>query len=138
MDMGLKNIGNLTEKQENKLDKIVLRHANLKTMRAFHLRLSLQEFYETPAELAEEYLKKWYAWAIRSRLKPVVKVAKSVKRHWDGVLRQRASGITNGLLEGINSLIQAAKAKARGFRSNRNLIAAVYLTAGKLDIKLPT
>jgi transposase len=41
--------------------------------------------------------------------------------------------MTNGLLEGINSLVQAAKAKARGYRSIKNLITMVYLIGGKLD-----
>ena len=45
--------------------------------------------------------------------------------------------IANGLIEGINSLVQAAKAKARGYRSTRNLKAIVYLLAGKLDLELP-
>ena len=39
--------------------------------------------------------------------------------------------------EGINSFVQAAKAKARGYRSSRNFKAIVYLLAGKLDLKLP-
>ena len=38
----------------------------------------------------------------------------------------------------INSLVQAAKAKARGYRSLRNLIAITYLIAGKIDLKLAT
>ena len=37
----------------------------------------------------------------------------------------------------FNSLVQAAKAKARGYRSTRNLKAMVYLLAGKLDLRLP-
>jgi hypothetical protein len=45
--------------------------------------------------------------------------------------------IANGLIEGINSLVLAAKAKARGYRSTRNLKAIVYLLAGKLDLALP-
>jgi hypothetical protein len=57
--------------------------------------------------------------------------------YWDGILRWFASKIANGLIEGINSLIQAAKAKARGYRSARNLKAIVYLIAGKLDLRLP-
>jgi transposase len=40
-------------------------------------------------------------------------------------------------MEGFNSLIQAAKAKARGYRSIRNLKTMVYLLAGKLDLRLP-
>jgi hypothetical protein len=46
------------------------------------------------------------------------------------------SRINNGVLEGINSLIQAAKTKARGYRSIKNLITIVYLIAGKLDLSL--
>ena len=42
----------------------------------------------------------------------------------------------NGLIEGINSLVQAAKAKARGYRTLRNLKAMTYLLAGKLDFAL--
>jgi transposase len=42
--------------------------------------------------------------------------------------------IANGILEGINSFVQAAKAKARGYRSSHNLKAMIYLIAGKLDL----
>ena len=67
----------------------------------------------------------------------MVEAARRVKRHWDGILRWFDSKIANGLIGGINSLIQAAKAKARGYRSTRNLKAIVYLIAGKLDLRLP-
>ena len=52
-------------------------------------------------------------------------------------LRWFDSKIANGLIEGINSLVQAAKAKARGYRSTRNLKAMVYLLAGKLNLRTP-
>jgi transposase len=67
----------------------------------------------------------------------MIEAAKTIKRHWDGILRWFDSNIANGILEGINSLVQAAKAKARGYRSTRNLKAIVYLIAGKLDFRLP-
>ncbi len=41
--------------------------------------------------------------------------------------------INNGLLEGLNSLIQAAKAKARGYRNIRNFKIIAFLVTGKLD-----
>jgi len=66
----------------------------------------------------------------------MIEAARTIKRHWAGVLRWFKSRITNGVLEGINSLIQAAKAKARGYRSTKNLITMVYLIAGKLDLRL--
>jgi len=61
-----------------------------------------------------------------------------MKRHWDGILRWFTSKINNGILEGINSLIQAAKAKARGYRTVKNLITMIYLIGGKLEFRLPT
>ena len=64
--------------------------------------------------------------------------SRTVKRHRDGILRWFDSKIANGLIEAINSLVQAAKAKARGYRSLRNLIAITYLIAGKIDLKLAT
>src|SRR5208283_518028 len=76
-------------------------------------------------------------WKRIDRLEPVIDAAHTVKRHWDGILRWFDSKIANGLIEGINSLVQAAKAKARGYRSTRNLKAMVYLLAGKLDLRLP-
>lgn len=64
--------------------------------------------------------------------------ARTVMRHRDGILAWFDSRIANGLIEGINSLVQAAKAKARGYRSTRTLKAITYLIAGKLDLRLPT
>ena len=83
------------------------------------------------------FLKRWYFWAAHSRMPHVIAAAQTVKRHQDGILRWFNIKIDNGLLEGINSVVQAAKAKARGYRSIRNLKAMVYLLAGKLDLRLP-
>jgi transposase len=66
-----------------------------------------------------------------------VTLAKTLKEHWDGILNWFSSGLSQGLVEGLNSLIQAAKARARGFRSVRKMIVTVYLIAGKLDFQLP-
>ena len=75
---------------------------------------------------------------MRSRLAPMKDAARSIRRHREGILAWFDSHIANGLIEGINSLVQAAKAKARGYRSTRTLKAITYLIAGKLDLRLPT
>jgi hypothetical protein len=54
------------------------------------------------------------------------------------VLRWHWTRINNGVLEGINSLVRAAKRRARGYRNKRNLIAMIYLIAGRLDSHPPT
>jgi transposase len=132
----LRNPANLTERQRTTLDNLPTQH--LKTARAYQIRLAFQELYQqdTPKQ-AGQYLKRWYFWATHSRLPPMIDAAYTIKRHWDGILRWFDSRIANGLIEGINSLVQAAKAKARGYRSIRNLKTMVYLLAGKLDLRLP-
>lgn len=134
----LKNPQNLTKKQSDKLDNLTVKKLNLKTSRAYQIKLTFQEIFTQPIDVAETLLKKWFFWATHSRLQPVIDAAYTIKRHWDGVLQWFKSQITNGILEGINSLIQAAKAKARGYRTNRNLIAMSYLLGGKFDFRLPT
>ena len=132
----LRNPENLSERQRATLDALPTR--TLKTARAYQIRLAFQDLYEQDRpEQAAQYLKRWYFWATHSRLEPVIDAAHTVKRHWDGILRWFDSKIANGLIEGINSLVQAARSKARGYRSIRNLTAMVYLLAGKLDLPLP-
>ncbi len=112
---------------------------NLKTARAYQIRLTFQELFAQPdRKTGEAFLKRWYFWATHSRLEPIIQAAKTIKRHWEGVLNWFDSLITMGLLEGFNSLIQAAKARARGYRTNRNLITMAYLIAGQLKFNLPT
>lgn len=129
----LKNESSLSTGQRETIDSLA--RSNLKTARAYQIRLTFQEFYREPSRLdAETFLKTWYFWATHSRLQPMINAARTVRRHWDGILRWHDTHIANGILEGINSLVQAAKAKARGYRSSHNLKAMIYLIAGKLEI----
>lgn len=64
-------------------------------------------------------------------------MAKPIKAHWNGVLRWFDSGLNNGYMEEINSLVQAAKARAREYRSMKKMKVMIYLIAGKLDFNLP-
>jgi transposase len=132
----LRNPDTMNDEQLGFASDLLLRKTQLKTARAFHLKLVFQDFYHQPRKHAETYLKKWCNWAVRSRVPAMVDAARTIRNHWHGVLRWFTSKITNGLLEGINSLIQAAKAKARGYRTSRNLIAMVYLIAGKLELNV--
>jgi transposase len=124
---------------EARANLAALTRLNLKTARAYQIRLAFQEIYRQPNwDWGALFLDRWYSWAIRSRLEPIKEAARTVMHHRDGILAWFDSQIANGLIEGINSLIQAAKAKARGYRSTRTLKAITYLIAGKLDLKLPT
>jgi len=61
------------------------------------------------------------------------KVAKTIKFHWDCIVAWVKSRINNGILEGLNSVLQAAKAKARGYRNFRYFRTIAYLLTGKFD-----
>ena len=134
----LKNRENLKKKQLRRLEEKDVRSLNLKTARAYHIRLTFQDLWNQSPENAKPFLKKWYFWATHSRLEPIIQAAKTVKRHWNGILRWFVSKINNGILEGLNSLIQSAKSRARGYRSIRNMVTIVYLLGGKLKLGLTT
>jgi transposase len=130
----LKNSSNLTVKQQKKRDELSIPKLNLKSIRALHIRENFQEIYKAIDEdQFESLLKKWYFWATHSRIEPIKKVAQTIKIHWDGVLQWKKSMINNGLLEGLNSLIQAAKAKARGFRVFKYFRIIAFLVTGNLN-----
>lgn len=139
----LKNRDNLTETQRKKLKLVEsMSRLNLKTVKAYHIRENFQEIYQEKTQKGfERSLKKWYFWATHSRIEAIKEAAKTIKRHWSGVLRWYDSKINNGILEGLNSLVQAAKAKARGYKTFKNFKTIIYMLTGKLDyskVGLPT
>ena len=97
------------------------------------LRETFQQIYVAQTESDfEMLLKKWYFWATHSRLDPMKKAAKTIKNHWDGILQWKRSQINNGILECLNSVVQAAKKKARGCKF-KHFRTIVYLITGGLD-----
>lgn len=129
----LKNETNLTSKQKIVRENLSLPGLNLKSVKALQIRETFQQLYTAASrEEFESRLSKWYFWATHSRLEPVIKAAKTIKRHWSGVVQWKDSQINNGLLEGLNSVIQAAKRKARGYKKPHFKVI-VYLLTGKLD-----
>ena len=130
----LKNQSKLTVPQRDKLKELSLPSLNIKSVRALRIREAFQAIYNAATE--EDFvllLKKWYFWATHSRLEPIKEAAKTIKNHWDGVVEWKRSQISNGILEGLNSIVQAAKAKSRGFRTFKCFKIMVYLTTGKLN-----
>lgn len=127
----LKNETNLTAKQ--KLKKQEISGLGLKSWRAMLIRECFQDIYKSNvAEEFENLLKKWYYWATHSRLEPIKQAAKMVKSHWDGIVRWKDSQINNGILEGLNSILQAAKRKARGYKF-KHFKTIAFLITGKLN-----
>lgn len=130
----IKNEDNLNSKQKETLLK--LKDLDLKTAKAYQLKVAFQLFWEKDASEAEAYLDEWLSWARRSQIPDMVKVSKSIHKHRGGILQWFKSRINNGILEATNGLIQAAKRQARGYRSTKNLITMIYLIAGGLDLRV--
>ena len=133
----LKNSSNLTKKQSHILTELSISKLNIKSIRALHIRENFQEiYYAQNNDDFEKLLKKWYFWATHSRLEPIKKAAYTIKKHWEGVLKWFESRINNGILEGLNSIIQACKAKARGYKTTKNFKIIAYLVTGDLKFHI--
>lgn len=129
----LRNPTNWTEKDEATFEE--LQSKGLKVARAWAIKetfLDLWDYvYEGPAR---KFFDRWYWWATHSRLKPVIKVAKMIKRHIDNILTYLRHRITNAAAEGFNSKVQSIKSAARGFRNFAHYRVAILFHCGKLEL----
>jgi transposase len=129
----LTNEENLSEERAATFDD--LKEANLKTSRAWALRELFRDFFEQRSEpQGRAFFQDWYAWASRCRLKPMVRVAKMIKRHLDRIVTWFTHRISNASSEGFNSLIQALKSAARGFRNFENYRTRILFFCGQLNL----
>jgi transposase len=131
----LKDTAKQTPKQLLKLAEVVL--TNKRMYRAFLLYGELRYIYKLPKEEAAERLDAWLAWASRSRLKPFVKLARTLRKHKSGLLAAIELGISNGRLEALNSKVRLLSHRAYGFHSADALIAMIYLCCAGIQISLP-
>lgn len=130
----LRNEENITD--EAWPDFEALKDSELKTGRAWSIKECFRWFWEPQhnREEAKEYFDQWYGWAIRSRLEPIKKKAKMLKRHLPELLNWCAHHITNAVSEGINSRIQSIKSAARGFRYFENYRTRILFFCGGLEL----
>jgi len=131
--MWLYNMENLDDDRWEQL--MQLQRADLKTGRAWSIKENFRHFWDYRyAGNAAKFFTKWYAWAIRSQLDPIKKVAKMLKGHLDGLLSYFRHRVTNATAEGFNSRIQSIKSAARGFRNFENYRLRILFYCGKLDL----
>ncbi len=107
------------------------------TGRAYELKLLFDDMWSLSADMAPGYLVAWCSEVQRSGLEPLKAFAETIDEHRYLVLRWFRTHISIGVLEAINGLVQAAKRRARGYRTDRHYIAMIYMTAGKLNFGLP-
>ena len=125
-----------TDKQAALLAEV--QDANRRLYRAFLLKEELRALYhDVSPDRAAQHLDAWLAWASRSKLRPFVKLARTIRAHRDGVLDAVRLGLSNGRLEGLNSKVRLISHRSFGFHSAAPLIALVYLCCGGIEIDLP-
>ena len=126
----------LTDEQSVKLAELSKRYP--KTGRAYRIVAALDDFYacETMEE-GENCFQKLYSWMRRCRLQPMKKAAETLLFHKGKILAYFNNRVTNAICEGLNSMVQAAKRKARGYRTFEGYEAMIYLLVGKLKLDIP-
>ncbi len=132
----LKNVDHLTQEEKEALSR--LEAQNLDTIQAMQIRMNLQQLFAMDAKTARRFLDRWNAWVQVCDLGPMKRLATTIMAKAEGILRSIATGLSNGVLEAINGNVQAAKRKAKGYRTKRNLKAIVYLIAGDVLANSPT
>jgi len=129
----LYNPQNFTPDQASEFS--ALKDLQLKVARAWAAKELFTKFWQyQEAGWARRFFKDWFGWISRSRLQPMIAVARMLKRHLENLLTYLKHHITNAVTEGLNSKIQSLKSAARGFRNFRNYRTRILFFCGKLDL----
>jgi transposase len=132
----LKNPWDLSRREKETLSE--LQRTNARLYRAYLLKETLAQAldYRQPGH-ARRALEDWLAWASRSKLAPFVKVARTIRKHFDGVVAYFQERLTNGIVEGFNNKLRMIARRAFGFHSPEPLISMLYLCCGGIQLNPP-
>ena len=130
----LKDRASLNPEAAADLDALVARMTTVRTARAWVYKERLREILERKQiNVVRSMLEHWCTCVMRSKVEPMKDVAALVRRHLEGIVAWAQTRQTNGFLEALNGLFQAAKRRARGFATFNTIKVVVFLIAGKLD-----
>jgi transposase len=116
-----------------------LKRSQLKSARAWALKQAAMVLFNYRSESwAYRHFHWWHGWAMRSRLEPMKKVARMMKRRLVNIITYLRHRITNAGSESINAKLQWVKYTARGYRNKQNFIDAIYFHCGGLDMSPST
>jgi len=129
----LKRPENLTDKQRLSLRELLA--YNLKSVRAYLLKEEFQLFweYDSPA-WAAKFLDAWCKRAMRSRIEPVKRFARTVRTHRELLLNyfRAKKQFSSGVIEGLNNKAKVTLRKAYGYRTFRIAELSLYHVLGRL------
>lgn len=132
----LKDRSRLTPEAAADLDALIAQMTTVRTARAWVYKEQLREILERKQiNVVRNMLQRWCTCVMRSKVEPMKEVATMVRKHMDGVVAWARTRQTNGFLEALNGLFQAAKRRARGFVRISTIRTVIFLIAGKLDFR---
>ncbi len=132
----LKSRDKLSAAQRTDLDALVAQVVSKRTARAWLYREQLREILNRKQiNVMRSMLHQWCTNVNRSKVEPMKGVARMIRNHMEGIVAWARSRQTNGFIEALNGLFQAAKRKARGYRRASTLRTVVFLIAGKLNFE---
>jgi len=132
----LKDRSRLSNARRADLDALLANLTTKRTARAWQYREDLREILDRKQiNVVRELLTQWCTNVMRSKVEPMKAVAKMIRNHLEGIVAWARTRMTNGFLEALNSLFQAAKRKARGYRRLSTIRTIIFLIAGKLDFR---
>lgn len=132
----LKDRDRLSPAQRGDLDALIAKAATKRTARAWLYREHLREILERKQiNVVSSMLRQWCTNVMRSKVEPMKDVARMIRRHFDGIVAWTQTRQTNGFLEALNGLFQAAKRRARGYGRFETMRTVLFLIAGKLDFR---
>jgi transposase len=133
----LKDRSRLSAEATADLDALIARMATVRTARAWLYKEQLREILERKQiNVVRAMLQHWCTCVMRSKVEPMKEVAALVRGHLEGIVAWAHTRQTNGFLEALNGLFQAAKRRARGFVRMSTIRTVIFLIAGKLDFRV--
>jgi len=124
-----------TRSRKDTITLQALEKANQRIYRAWRLKDEFEQLWNYKAPwAAKRFLNTWTTAALRSRLEPLKKFVRTVRKHADGILAFVETHLTNAAAEGINRIIKIVKNRASGFRGLDAFADMIFLTVGDLDI----
>lgn len=130
----LKSQERLSTEQRADLDALLAQMTTKRTARAWLYREQLRDILtRKQPNVVADLLAQWCTNVMRSKVEPMKGVAAMIRRHFEGIIAWTRSRHTNGFLEALNGLFQAAKRKARGYTRFSTMRTVLFLIAGKLD-----
>lgn len=121
----LKNEKNLKAHEKEKLHEF-LEEGTTRTAIAYQLKIGFDQLWKVQKFAIEPMLEKWIEAALSHNLKPLNDFVNTIYNNYQGIMLSFKTNITNAISEGINSVVQLAKSRARGFRNIENFMAMIY------------